>query len=474
MNTRRILGRGYSTIRASTFVSRTALTASTNIFLAVVGVATGILAARLLGTEGRGHLAAIQLWPSFIATLAMLGLPESLVYFSARDATRSGERLASAVTLALMAAVPFGVAGYLLMPLLLSPQPLQVIHSARTYLLIIPIFALVGMLYHPLRGRGHFLAWNLLRTMPSVGWLLLLLFSAGASVSAHQLAARYLLILGVLIIPVTWTVRKLLPGPYVPRRELFGPLVAYGLPNAATTVPQALNLRLDQMIIAGLFPADALGLYVVAVAWGNATQPLLSAIGTVLFPSVASRAGSERRSHAFMQGLHLAVLVGLALCGVLVLAAPWVLPFFFGAEFSAAVPSAQVMTVAGALWGVNLVIEEGMRGLGRPGAVLRAEIGGLITTAIALVLLLPILELIGAALASVLGYASVTALLLRSSSAQTGLPVRSLMRPDPRALSESLRSALNRSSVGRKKDAISDEGQATSAETSIARNTPDA
>src|SRR5713101_4590346 len=72
-----------STAHASPFGSRILLTAGTNGLSAVLGITTGMLAARLLGPQGRGELAAIQTWPSFIATLAMLGLPEALVYYSA-------------------------------------------------------------------------------------------------------------------------------------------------------------------------------------------------------------------------------------------------------------------------------------------------------------------------------------------------------------------------------------------------------
>ena len=52
-----------------------------NIALYVLAAATGPLAARLLGPDGRGALAAIQLWPGAIATVAMLGLPDSIAYF---------------------------------------------------------------------------------------------------------------------------------------------------------------------------------------------------------------------------------------------------------------------------------------------------------------------------------------------------------------------------------------------------------
>src|SRR5262245_30271561 len=59
------------------------ITTATNFAIALLALATGPLAARMLGPEGRGELAAIQTWPSVIATLAMLGLGDATIYFAA-------------------------------------------------------------------------------------------------------------------------------------------------------------------------------------------------------------------------------------------------------------------------------------------------------------------------------------------------------------------------------------------------------
>src|SRR5262249_21288164 len=121
-------------------------TAGTNVLLAMIGLATSILAARLLGPAGRGELAAIQTWPAVVATVALLGLPDAVVYFTARRPDRGGSYLGSAMALALLASAPFMALGYLVMPLVLAAQSSEVVHAARWYLVIVPLFASVGML----------------------------------------------------------------------------------------------------------------------------------------------------------------------------------------------------------------------------------------------------------------------------------------------------------------------------------------
>src|SRR6185503_3716835 len=68
--------------------------------LAVAGLWSGMLAARLLGVEGRGELAAAQAWPLFLANLGGSGLPETVAYFVARHPSRARATLATGLALA--------------------------------------------------------------------------------------------------------------------------------------------------------------------------------------------------------------------------------------------------------------------------------------------------------------------------------------------------------------------------------------
>src|SRR5690606_10276626 len=71
-----------SAVRASWRMAKGALGQTMATALAVqVGLfLTGPLVARMLGVEGRGHLAALVLWPTTIATIATWGVPTALTY----------------------------------------------------------------------------------------------------------------------------------------------------------------------------------------------------------------------------------------------------------------------------------------------------------------------------------------------------------------------------------------------------------
>src|SRR5262249_47599532 len=156
------------------FGANAILTAATNLALGGLGVATGATVARLLGPHGRGELAAIQMWPTLLGYLGLLGTGDALVYYCAREPEGSASYLATGVSIALLASIPLGAIGYFVLPFVLAAQPSMVVRAARWYLMYLPVQAIAGLPFYPLRGRNDFLTWNALRLTPMVPWVLVL------------------------------------------------------------------------------------------------------------------------------------------------------------------------------------------------------------------------------------------------------------------------------------------------------------
>jgi O-antigen/teichoic acid export membrane protein len=282
------------------FVHNVGLTTSANVAIAVLGMCTGLLSARLLGPEGRGELAAIQTWPTVLATFAMLGLDSAVVYWTSRDRDNGARHLATALAMIGMAAFVAIGAGWMLMPVLLHAQTDAVIGAARLFLAMIPIYTLIGLPHQTLRSVGAWRLWNIVRIAPSACWLASLLFVAYARhawATAPQLSVAYLFSYVWLVVPVWIVVRRRLTGPLRVDRTLYRPMLRYGLPDMLTLLPRMLNQRLDQLLMAALLDRRTLGLYVVAVAWSSAASPLLSSIGPCCSPCSAQpsiRSASSR------------------------------------------------------------------------------------------------------------------------------------------------------------------------------------
>jgi O-antigen/teichoic acid export membrane protein len=412
------------------YVTNAVVNAAANTILAGLGMASGVLAARLLGPHGRGELAAIQTWPGFIGGLAMLGTHDAVAYYSARSPSEAGSYLGSAMVVALTSSLPFMVIGYAAMPWLLHAQASAIVWAGRWYLLVAPVYALVGLPRYPFQGREDFIPWNAMRIAPNVLWIAVLLVAWTSGLATPIfLAGANLVALILLVFPFgVLTVRRI-PGPFRPDLEKLPSLLRYGLPCMATMVPQTLNVRLDQMLMAALLPPRDLGLYVVAVAWSGAVAPLLGALSAVTMPAVAS-AGDHRQSvHRFVTGVQTATALALMLAVALAAITPPAVVILFGAAFRAAIPVALVLVPAAAVLGLNGVLQEGLRGLGRPYAVLQAELAGLLVTAAALAAMLRPMGIMGAALASLLGYSTVTAALLFNARRYAGTSASTLLLP---------------------------------------------
>jgi len=407
-----------------------AVTMGGNGLTALLWLVSGMLAARLLGPTGRGELAAIQTWAAFMSIFAMLGMPEALVYFSARDPSRAGTYASSAALLSLLGCIPILGLAYLAMPFLLPAQSRAVVLEARIYLLLAGVASAIGQVpLNALRGVGEFIVWNVLRVIGTVCVIVpLILAWAFNHTTAEFVANLNLIFFGAVFAGIVLlTLYRKVPGPYRPEPGLWKPMIAFGLPSVVTVVPYNLNLRLDQMLMAAIFAPALLGIYVVAVAWAAIMSPVFQAIGIVLFPHIASHATRSEQVPVLTRVLRLGVPLALLSAGVLALVTPWGLPLVFGSRFAASNASAVVLVFAGAVLGINQILGEGLRGLGAPKAVMWSELGGLAVTLASLAMLLKPMGIMGAAVASLLGYGTVAIQLLYWTRRLTGCSLSEML-----------------------------------------------
>ena len=420
-------------------------TFATNIALAVLAVATGIIAARILGPSGEGELTAIQTWPLLLGTLAMLGLDTALVYFIARQPDRGKQLTSTATLIGLLSSFALAAVAWFLLPVLLSAQPPQVVSAARVFLLIGGLYAVVGIPHGALRGAQALTAWNLLRIAPGLAWLCILLVSwLLGHPNAIPLSRWYLG--GVLAcgLPVIIVVKRKLQGPLKPDVRSAPELLRFGLPSALTSLPQTINLRFDQLLIIAFLPARTLGLYVVAVSWSGGVAPLLSAVGSVLFPHVSAEGDPARQGHLLAMGLQGGTLIAATTAVPFMVLAPLGLPLIFGSSFAPSIPSALVLVPAGAILAWAGIAEEGLRGLGRPTIVLIAEIVAAAVTVASLPVLLRAYGIFGAALASLFGYSTIAAFTVIFISRSTHKPIRLFVIPTWQATKSLIPGALTK------------------------------
>ncbi|MEW5985863.1 MAG: oligosaccharide flippase family protein [Chloroflexota bacterium] len=385
------------------FARDVALTAGGNFSVTVAGAVGGILAARLLGPAGRGELAAAIVWAGVLGTVAQLGMPQALIYHTARDAEATPTIFTTALGLLLAQSAAVILLGQLLVSLTLARWQPAVAPAVRYYLLSIPCTLLSTYLCAIAQGLRRFHLASLVRTAMAATYILALVvafawrWQGAGDVLALFLALQAATALILLLIFLRLYGSGRLDG--VRLRELIG----YGLKAAGGDVAWIANARLDQFVMSAFVSPSALGQYAVAVSYATTLFPLSGALAMVLFPHVAN----GRRGQAggrIKRALAWNLVVSAAGAIVLALVSPLLLPWLFGVEFQAAVWPAVLLLGGTVILGSNYVLSDGLRGLGRPALPSAAQLMGVGVTVVGLLLLLPVLGIMGAAVASVLSY----------------------------------------------------------------------
>ena len=191
------------------------------------------------------------------------------------------------------------------------------------------------------------------------------------------------------------------------------PLVQYGAAQIAALTPAALNADLDQLVLSQAVSPAALGQYAIAVTCSLLPISIVSAIGNVAFPRLASRRRVDGRA-VRLQWLGI-LGSACAAAGALVpldLVAPWLIPRVFGPGYHGAVPLLWILTPAGVFLACNQVTGDVLRGRKRPMVVARAQGLTAVFTVILLVILVPVAGVYGAAIASSVAYAVALVMML--------------------------------------------------------------
>lgn len=333
---------------------------------------SGIIAARILGVDGRGHLALLVLFPTVIVQFGGLGLPNALTFYLARH--RGSARVMWKRVSRLAAAQAFGlvaVHGFVLL-IYLEGMPETIKTAAIWALVATP--ALVAQRYglSVLQGLGRYRAFNTFGLLPA---LVYTGTAAGLLVAGDG---------GLEQLVMFWTIAYVLTGLITLSSSLRLPemtvtsgvgaaslpslraMLAFGLRGLVGSASPLQVFRLDQLA-AGLFLSPAaLGLYVVGQAFANLPLLVAQSVGYIVYPEIARQTQHESAWRVVWRSFWGVSLLNLIILVPLLLFLPTLVPLLFGSDFSGAIPLAQIL-LAGAFFDASRrILVEALRGMGRP------------------------------------------------------------------------------------------------------------
>lgn len=388
----------------------------TSLAIQCCGVVTGIVTARLLGPASRGELVTVMLWPIILTNLGLMGCNWALARQVASDPEREADQVCGAAAAGLATAALYFSLGYFIMPYLLPRDRFYLLPIARFCLLLIPLDIFSQILLGIEHGRMRWKRYNLVRASFYFFYLISICFIwawrkaevrwfVWAFLASHLLAV----LLRVAIQRKSFSLGKL-------RLAQCARLLRAGWPYFWATAVNLLSLQLDKILVVGLLDAEAAGIYAVALTFGNAQSSLGEALGITSFAILSNEKSPGSREKILTETFRQSALMSAALGLLLACLIPFLIKPLFGIAYSQAARPAVILAIAAALTTSSDILNEGLRGAGRPYAGLASQLLGTGVLAIAAIILLPKFGLTGMAFAVVLSACTQVAVLVGAAA----------------------------------------------------------
>ncbi|HET9952354.1 MAG TPA: oligosaccharide flippase family protein, partial [Candidatus Eisenbacteria bacterium] len=358
-------------------VKSTAILGIGSIAAVVAAIVRAKILAAWLGPEGTGTLAQLSTLTAVLVPLATLGIGSGIVTMIAeararRDAERIRRVEAAGRTIA------WGLGGALaLLAIVLSPWLATGIYRDSAYAWAVmlgaasvPFAAVASVRISMIQGHEAVRANAILNTTIAITGIAIMIplayfFSVrGAIVQLVVINAIWAWLAGRLLRPHTT------PGPraWGVDRELWRPLLRYGIAALLVGLSSTLTLLVLRSILVGKLGLAQNGIYQVCVGVSSMVMPLiLNSITATVWPEIAAKARDEDAAEPMRSAVRLGFLLTTALLSALLIGAPIWVPLFYSNKF---VPALDLLPIqflgdyfrcAAWMFGIWLVPREKLR-----------------------------------------------------------------------------------------------------------------
>lgn len=398
--------------------------------MAAARLLSAVLIARVLGPDGYGVFQFALTASIIAATLADLGFGIANNFLASHYPHVRPRLFANAMTFVsvtgTITAIGTSVVIYILRPHRFPELP-------ESYLWWIPLsipiqalqISLIGLTYGADRFKDKVVGTCLHYIIFLAA---IVLFASLDHLSINILMPLW--IVGLSISSLYWTGvlwKDFLSAPKWDRAVLKEQL-SYGRKSYPYNAAHMLNFRLDMFLVAYFLKAEYVGWYALATSITEALLYLPKALSNVVLTEIAMqlRNGIQSNYHLIYKGIILVIGVAIILTAIL---APFLIPAVFSASFTPAITPLLLLLPGTLAMALGIIAAYHLFGLGKPfQPSLAALIGAVITVALDL-LLIPLLDINGAALASTIAYITFCGVCLRSIIAECKTRLRALFIP---------------------------------------------
>lgn len=387
-------------LRGDGGVAATVQTLLSRLLILVINIVTGVITARILGSEGRGEQAALILWPQFLAYSITLGLPSALLYNMRRYSEQKSKLISAALVITGGLGLIATAIGIIFIPQWLDQYSLEVVRQAQQFMVMSPLILISTTLLAALEAENEFTLTNRMRyLMPLATLTMLGALALTKSLTPWTAGLTYLL----PTIPITlWLLAhfwKRFRFVWYDLGKAYKLLTSYGIRSYGVDLVNILAMQLDQVLVVGLLSPTSMGMYAVTLSLSRMMIILQNAIVTVLFPKAVNRS-KEDVVALTGQAARLSMVLLIPIAVTIIWLGPILLGWFYGTEFLGAVLLLRLLVVEALISSLVWILAQAFMALGRPGTATLLQGLGLGISVPIMLLLIPVygLEGIGFAL----------------------------------------------------------------------------
>lgn len=336
-------------IAISKIIKDTSIIFVGNAFAAILGILFTIIAARLLGPEGWGIVAAVISFITIMAALGDLGLTSSLFRFASKKWNEGNQSQAQKVFQALFTLRLITATLFLLVLIILSPWIAPLIFKLQEPLIVIlGAGGLLGSLLidfqiasleaqRSWRKAAIFIAWtNLFRV------ILLLLLSAIQNLTIINTLIVFS-ISPIIAFLSTLLSQKVSLGGINEWQKTISTFIPFSSWMGINRVISAVNSRLDTILLLQLATPLETGIFAAARQLAHGIPIALGSFATVLAPRFATEEGDKLRN-SFKTAMLLSLFMSIALVVGVIFAGPII--SLFGNRYISSIPVLQLFFIA--------------------------------------------------------------------------------------------------------------------------------
>lgn len=372
-----------------------------------------LLLARVLGPEGNGLFVVALLVPTVLTSLLNIGIPSSNIYYLARNSISFNDAIKANINYWFGLSIVGVVFGYLLLSvfydILFPSLPKILIWLA---LALFPAALLYSMLVSLLQGAQKFKEYNIAMILP---YLIALILSSifvwwlGYEVEAALISWGLGQFIGVLY--MLYHMR--LDGIKIKKpgliRSYAKQCIDYGLKAYVSNLFTFLNYRADIFLINIFLNPAAAGIYFVAVRIAEGLWLISQSVSTVLLPRLSElHTNEEVRRQLTPVVARWVTYMGLLVAVSIGLLSEVVIDLLFGEKFYEAGLILLWLLPGVVSFNTARILASDIAARGRPDLNAWQSFITLITNVIGNILLIPLLGVVGAAIATTISYVVTT------------------------------------------------------------------